>query len=163
MTAPRTPAARRMRIADIIAARAVSSQGELRQILAEEGIDVTQATLSRDLLDLGARKVPSATGAPAYAIPDVGDSWSEPEESKLARTAAELLVSAEHSANIVVVRTPPGGAQYLASAIDRSHWTPVLGTVAGDDTVLIVTRDPRGGAALARRLLAMAEQKGAAS
>lgn len=162
MTSPRTPAARRELIRALISERTVASQADLRRILAEQGIEVTQATLSRDLLEIGARKEPVA-GTVAYVIPALPETRREPDDARLARAAGELLVSVEHSANIVVVRTPPGGAQYLASAIDRSQWDPVLGTVAGDDTVLVVTRDPAGGADLARRLVTMAEKGGGAA
>jgi transcriptional regulator of arginine metabolism len=78
--------------------------------------------------------------------------------ARLSRLAAELLVSAESSANLAVLRTPPGAAQFLASAIDRSGAPDVLGTIAGDDTVLLIARDPGGGAAVAARLLALADK-----
>jgi transcriptional regulator of arginine metabolism len=77
-------------------------------------------------------------------------------ETRLARLAGELLVSAEASANLVVLRTPPGAAQFLASALDKAELGNVLGTIAGDDTVLVISRDPKGGDALAQRLLALA-------
>ena len=76
----------------------------------------------------------------------------------MARLCAELLVSAEASANLVVLRTPPGAAQFFASAVDKAELDSVLGTIAGDDTVLVMTRDPKGGDAVARRFLALAEE-----
>ena len=76
---------------------------------------------------------------------------------RLARLCNELLVSAEATANLVVLRTPPGAAQFLASAFDKSALPDVLGTIAGDDTVLVIGRDPLGGDALARRFLALAD------
>lgn len=156
MTTPRTQLARRTRIASLLADGHVHSQEELRALLLREGIAVTQATLSRDLLELGASKVPGADGRQVYALdPGVGDNGAE--SSRLARVVHELVVNVECSANIVVVRTPPGAAQYLASAIDRSRWEAVLGTVAGDDTVFLVTRRPDGGIAVCNELLAMAE------
>ena len=79
--------------------------------------------------------------------------------ARLARAAAELLVSAETSANLVIVRTPAGAAQFLASVIDHASWPSILGTVAGDDTVLVIARDPAGGAELARALLRLAERR----
>jgi transcriptional regulator of arginine metabolism len=78
---------------------------------------------------------------------------------RLARAAAELLVSAEASANLVVLRTPAGAAQYFASVLDHARWSSILGTVAGDDTVLVIARDPAGGADLAAALLRLAERR----
>ena len=84
---------------------------------------------------------------------------AEPPPARLARSAAELLVSAEASANLVIVRTPAGAAQFLASVIDHARWPSILGTVAGDDTVLVIARDPAGGEELARSLLRLAERR----
>lgn len=160
MSSPRTQAARRTRIVEVLGTRSIHSQEELRTVLAEEGFSVTQATLSRDLVELGAVKVPAGDGRGAYAVtseqpPDRPEAAVE--STRLARALHELAVSIEHSLNIVVVRTPPGGAQYLASAFDGAHWGPILGTVAGDDTVLIVTRGVDAGAEVAESILAMAE------
>ena len=157
MTAPRTQAARRTRIGEVLATRSIHSQEELRSALAEEGFAVTQATLSRDLLDLGAIKVANGDGRSVYVLAAEGGHEATAEMSRLARAAHELVVSVDHSANIVVVRTPPGGAQYLASAFDRAQWQPVIGTVAGDGTVLLVTRGASAGADVAGEILAMAE------
>ena len=82
-----------------------------------------------------------------------------PGGPRLARVASELLISAEASANMVVLRTPAGAAQFLASVMDHAAWPSILGTVAGDDTVLVIARDPAGGAELAARLLALAERR----
>ena len=157
MTAPRTQAARRTRIGEVLAASKIHSQEELRAALAAEGFAVTQATLSRDLLDLGATKVTNGDGRAVYVLPAEVSHDTGVEMSRLTRAAHELVVSVDHSANIVVVRTPPGGAQYLASAFDRAQWEPVLGTVAGDDTVLLVTRGPDAGGEVAAEILSMAE------
>jgi transcriptional regulator of arginine metabolism len=159
--APQTKIARQSRIAGVLAANAVRSQGELAQLLAADGVAVTQATLSRDLEEMGALKVRHPGGGTVYAVPDeapgpVLRALSDASDGRVSRLAAELLVSAEASANLVVARTPPGGAQLLASAIARAALPDVLGTVAGDDTVLLVARDPRGGAKLAERLRRMA-------
>ncbi len=156
MSTLRTQAARRMRISEVIASRAIHSQEELRAALAEEGFTVTQATLSRDLLDLGAVKVVHEDGRGIYTLPSDGGHDAGTEMGRLARAAHELIVSVDHSGNIVVVRTPPGGAPYLASAFDRAQWEPVIGTVAGDDTVFLVTRGVDGGAAVATEILSMA-------
>lgn len=161
MTAVRPPtkAARQQRIVDLLAASPVRSQPELGRLLERDGLAVTQGTLSRDLDELGAVKVRVA-GQLAYALPgEGGDARPQaPGEQgltveRLRHRAEELLVSVDSSANIVVLRTPPGGAQYLASAIDRSVLPTVIGTVAGDDTLMLVTRDPGGGQDVARQLL----------
>jgi transcriptional regulator of arginine metabolism len=99
---------------------------------------------------------PQHTGPAAAGQPGPGEPGGS---GTLPRVAAELLVSAEASANLVVLRTPAGGAQLLASALDHAEWPAILGTVAGDDTVLIITRDPTGGADVAAELLRQAERK----
>lgn len=166
MTAPRTMHARRRRVVELLELQPVRSQQQLRDLLADDGFDVTQATLSRDLDELGARRVSLADGTTVYAVPgEGGDMTPRPADvdgasgARMVRVARELLVSVDHSANIVVLRTPPGAAQYLASAIDHAVLTDVIGTVAGDDTILLVTRDPNGGAAVARTLLDLVEAR----
>lgn len=159
MTAPDTPTARRSRIEQIISRSTITSQEQLRTALAQEGLEVTQATLSRDLADLGAVKRADAHGVMAYTVPDSarGTNGERPDH-RLGRMLADVLVSADHSGNIVVLRTPPGAAQYLASAVDAGGWDSIIGTVAGDDTVLLVTKDPRGGADVAHWFLQWAEK-----
>jgi transcriptional regulator of arginine metabolism len=184
---PATKAARQAQIAGILAHAQVRSQEELAGMLADRGVHVAQATLSRDLEELGAVRLRGAAGALVYALPgDPGGpgSWpggvggatvagfeggtagpggpDGPEPGSfgmLPRVAAELLVSAEASANLVVLRTPAGGAQLLASALDHAEWPAILGTVAGDDTVLVIARDPAGGDELAKALLRQAERR----
>jgi transcriptional regulator of arginine metabolism len=210
---PGTKAARHARIAAILGQRSrpVHSQEELAERLEEIGFHVTQATLSRDLDELGAVRLRGPGGALVYALPeDIGpgglggpgerpggvgvhfpgngggqaeaDSASQSApppasasrrprtpnglfaqlalepSARLARMASELLVTAEASANLVVLRTPAGAAQLLASAIDHAGWPSVLGTVGGDDTVLVIARDPAGGEELAQSLLRLAER-----
>ena len=156
-----TKTARHARIIALLGAHQVRSQTELAELLAAEGVQVTQGTLSRDLVEVGALRVRGAGGHLVYAVPgDGGDRTPHVGEfatfeTRLARLCGEVLVSAEASANLVVVRTPPGAAQYFASAIDRVGWDAILGTIAGDDTILLITRGPEGGAALADRLLGM--------
>ena len=104
----------------------------------------------------------AAPGDPARTGPPSGAIAAEPP-ARLARAAAELLVTAEASANLVVVRTPAGAAQFLASVIDHASWPSILGTVAGDDTVLLIARDPAGGEELARALLRLAERRSQAA
>jgi transcriptional regulator of arginine metabolism len=151
---PVTKAARRRRILDLIGHQQVHSQSELARLLAEEGIVVNQATLSRDLEELGAVKVRDVHGSLRYAAPP---DTAPVAESRLGRVLAELLVAAEHSGNMAVLRTPPGAAQFLASALDRAALPDVIGTVAGDDTVLVIARAADGGAAVAHRLVALAD------
>jgi transcriptional regulator of arginine metabolism len=157
---PGTKSARHQQIVDLVTHQEVRSQPELAALLAEQGVHVTQATLSRDLVELDAVKIRAASGALVYAVPAEGGDRrpAAPAESaagqaRLTRMLGELLVSAEASANLVVLRTPPGAAQYLASAFDKAELHEVLGTIAGDDTVLVIGRDPVGGDDLARRLL----------
>jgi transcriptional regulator of arginine metabolism len=167
---PVTKVARQARIAAILERAQVRSQEELADLLAEGGLHVTQATLSRDLEELGAVRLRGNGGALVYALPgEPGGPGSRPgglpaegageaAEAKLARVAAELLTTAEASANLVVLRTPAGAAQYFASVIDHAGWPLVLGTVAGDDTVLVIARDPMGGNDVARALLELADR-----
>lgn len=166
MNLPRTMSARRLRIVELLERHPVRSQAELIALLEEDGIEVTQATVSRDLDELRAVKVPDETGDLVYAVPgEGGDLTPRPPDrevaggSRLARVGAEILISADSSGNIVVLRTPPGAAQYLASVIDHTVLPEVIGTVAGDDTVLLVTRETDGGAAVAQRILDLINQR----
>jgi transcriptional regulator of arginine metabolism len=197
--APATKAARQARIAAILAREQVHSQEQLAGLLSQyAGTHVTQATLSRDLDELGVVRLRAADGALVYALPgDPGGPGSPPgtafeyseralpeplppapaaeaggsaarsgaaadspgTPSRLVRYLKELLTSAEASANLVVLRTPAGAAQFLASAIDHAAWPAILGTVAGDDTVLVIARDPVGGEALAAEFRRQAERR----
>ncbi|MGH3992567.1 MAG: arginine repressor, partial [Pseudonocardiaceae bacterium] len=144
-----TRTGRQARIVELVTHRAVRSQAELLTLLAAEGISVTQATLSRDLDELGAVKLRGVDGgAPVYVIPEDGSPVRGVEggTARLARQLTELLVSVDASANIAVLRTPPGAAQFLASALDRAALHDVVGTIAGDDTILVVAREPLSGA-----------------
>ena len=155
-----TRAARQARIVELVSNVPIRSQTELAKLLAAEGIDVTQATLSRDLDELGAVKLRGADGgAPIYVIPDDGSPIRgiQGGTSRLAKVLAELLVSADASANLMVLRTPPGAAQFLASAIDRAALHEVVGTIAGDDTIMVIAREPVTGLRLAEKFTAMAE------
>lgn len=164
MSIPATKTARQARIVALVTGGAVHSQAELAALLARDGVQVTQATLSRDLVELGAVRVRDGSGALVYAVPQAGADRSpasgitqESLDARLAGLCRELLVTAEASANLVVLRTPPGAAQYLASAVDSSVLPAVLGTIAGDDTIMVVCRDADGGDAVARRFLELAE------
>jgi transcriptional regulator of arginine metabolism len=183
---PVTKTARHARIAAILAREQVRSQEELAELLERyASVHVTQATLSRDLDELGVVRLRAAGGGLVYALPEEpggpgsrpGVGLGAPEEAvgqagpatpegaesassaRLARYLGELLTSAEASANLVVLRTPAGAAQFLASVIDHAAVPSILGTVAGDDTVLVITRDPAGGNALAADFLRRAERR----
>ena len=206
--APATKAARQARIAAILAREQVHSQEQLAGLLSQYGgIHVTQATLSRDLEELGVVRLRAGDGTLVYVLPGdpggpgspPGSAFEYPERtgpsddrtvprpagenatgaggrpsaakqeakqetapggsSRLVRYLKELLTSAEASANLVVLRTPAGAAQFLASAIDHAAWPAILGTVAGDDTVLVIARDPDGGEALAAEFRRQAERR----
>jgi transcriptional regulator of arginine metabolism len=155
---PATKAARHARITELLRRQAVRSQGELARLLENVGVSVTQATLSRDLEELGAVKVRADGGGLVYAVPEDNEAaGGDGIAARLAKLCEELLISAEASANLAVIKTPPGGAQLLASSLDRAAWPTVLGTVAGDDTVLVICRAAKGGPAVAEQLIALAE------
>jgi transcriptional regulator of arginine metabolism len=186
---PMTKTARQARIAAILAREQVRSQEELADLLERyASVHVTQATLSRDLDELGVVRLRAAGGALVYALseepggpgsrpggalphpdthpdvtepaPDRAERRDEPAPpTRLARYLGELLTSAEASANLVVLRTPAGAAQFLASVIDHAALSSILGTVAGDDTVLIIARDPAGGQALAAEFTRLAQRR----
>jgi transcriptional regulator of arginine metabolism len=206
---PATKAARQARIAAILAHEQVHSQEQLAALLDKyAGMHVAQATLSRDLDELGVVRLRAADGSLVYALPEVpggpgsrpGTAFNFPERTgpspqppaepeprpgptaaqqparqpappaaqepgtpgaspRLARYLKELLTSAEASANLIVLRTPAGAAQFLASVIDHAALPAVLGTVAGDDTVLVISRDPAGGETLAAEFRALAERR----
>jgi len=200
-SAPATKAARQARIAAILAMEQVHSQEQLAVLLDRyAGMHVAQATLSRDLDELGVVRLRAADGSLVYALPGepggpgsragIGLDFPErtqpsltppaPPAAEAAKDSAppvtehheppassgrlgkylkELLTSAESSANLVVLRTPAGAAQFLASVIDHAAWPAILGTVAGDDTVLVIARDPSGGDALAADFRRLAERR----
>ncbi|MGN0101743.1 arginine repressor [Dietzia sp. CH92] len=153
---------RHARITEILRRRPVRSQTELAEALAEEGIAVAVATLSRDLDELGAVKLRAADGgAGRYVIPEDGSHVPgiPGGTDRLTKLLSELLVSADHSGNIAVLRTPPGAANFLASALDRANLDDVVGTIAGDDTIFVMAREPVAGAELADRLSGLARRQ----
>lgn len=167
---PVTKTARHARIAEILNNNEVRSQGELASLLAASGIQVTQTTLSRDLDELGAVKLRTGEGDLIYVLPGEGgerlqraransSGLDSVSNARMSRLAEELLVSAEASGNLVVVRTPPGAAQFLASAIDHTDIPAILGTIAGDDTIVVIARSPSGGDELAAALLRLANRR----
>ena len=199
---PATKAARQARIAAILSREQVHSQEQLAALLDRyAGMHVAQATLSRDLDELGVVRLRAADGSLVYALPGEpggpgsrpgtgldyperaqqsgwpsvtpGEVASQPAAAsspaggepagghpgRLTRYLKELMTSVEGSANLVVLRTPAGAAQFLASIIDHAAWPAILGTVAGDDTVLVIARDPNGGEALAEDFRRLAERR----
>ncbi|WP_099333197.1 arginine repressor [Actinomyces minihominis] len=158
-----TKTARHNTILDLIAASPITSQEQLRRMLAERGFETAQATLSRDLSELQAVKVKTNSGASVYSVPDVnGLHLAEPLEGnvRLARWCQDLLVSAQEAQNLLVLRTPSGAANLLGSAIDSSRLAGVLGTIAGDDTILVIC-DNDERAQQARKLLTQLAERGA--
>ncbi|WIY81493.1 arginine repressor [Propionimicrobium sp. PCR01-08-3] len=142
--------ARQARIIELIQQHEIGSQAELAELLADSGISVSQGTLSKDLLEVGAVRVRNAAGALVYAPPSAEISSDHAAyEARLARICVEMLISAQGSANLTVLKTPPGAAQYFASVIDRVSNEAILGTIAGDDSILVIARDATGGLALA--------------
>jgi transcriptional regulator of arginine metabolism len=124
-------------IREIVQSHRVASQEQLREFLAVRGFDVGQATLSRDLRELRLLKVPDAEGGHLYSLPP--ESWDN--SPPLNRLLSTLFVAAEGTGNLLVVTTLAGGAQAVAEALDWEEWPEVLGTIAGDDTILVIIRD----------------------
>ena len=146
---------RQHRIARLLEHHAVASQFELVELLATEGVVATQATVSRDLEDLGAVKVRIPGGDSVYAIPEMPKDRVAPDDH-LKRVLGDWAVEVGHSSNLVVIRTPPGSAHVVGSALDRSGLEGIVGTIAGDDTVLVVAVESVGGKKLADRLSSLA-------
>ncbi len=142
---------RQQTISKLVMKHAVTNQPQLVDLLAVEGIAATQATVSRDLEDLGAVKVRVPGGETVYAIPEFEPARLAPED-QLRRVLGEWVAEVKRSGNLVILRTPPGCAHVVASALDRSGMDGLLGTVAGDDTLLCVAEESMGGEALAARL-----------
>ncbi len=164
MTMSTSRTARHQRIVEILGRQTVRSQNELLSLLAGDGFDVTQATLSRDLVDVGAERVRLGKNL-VYAVPgEGGDRTVRPApdtdtlNARLVSRCQELLVSARVSANLVVLRTPPGAASFLASAIDHAGISDVLGTIAGDDTIMMITAGPAQSETIAARLMSHARK-----
>lgn len=146
---------RQHRIARLLEEQPISSQGQIVELLAADGVVATQATVSRDLEELGAVKVRIPGGTMAYALPENAKEAATSDDH-LRRVMGEFVVEVSHSANIVVLRTPPGSAHVIGSAIDRAGLPDVLGTLAGDDTLLLICSEQVGGAPVAAQLAALA-------
>ena len=148
-------AGRRRLLRTLVTTEDISSQQALVERLAAAGFPVTQATVSRDLEAIGATKVRGTNGPAHYAITD--RAVPDDAERAVSRSISEFVESIASSGNLVVLRTPPGAAHLVAGAIDRADLDHVLGTVAGDDTLVVVAAEGRGGVRLAEDL----EQMGA--
>jgi transcriptional regulator of arginine metabolism len=146
---------RQQRIVRLLGDHSVTSQTQLVDLLKADGIVATQATVSRDLEDLGAVKVRVPGGETVYAIPELPKDQAAPEEH-LRRVLGDWVAEVSHSGNLVVIRTPPGSAHVVGSALDRARLPGSIGTVAGDDTLLVVASEGTGGAKLARKLSELA-------
>ena len=158
LTRPTTRVARLSAIEQALATHIVTSQSKLSDMLADEGIEVTQATLSRDLEELHASKTRLADGTIAYTLADSAPGGADVGsqvglERQVAHAISGLVTSVAASLNLVVVHTPAGAAQYVASVIDRHPLDGVLGTIAGDDTVLLVCADPPNATSRCRWLV----------
>ncbi|HVH10136.1 MAG TPA: hypothetical protein VM736_10090 [Gemmatimonadales bacterium] len=136
-------------ILKLVRAQTVASQEQLRELLKTEGFDVTQATLSRDIRDLGLAKVAAPDGGSHYAPPPETGATMRPQLQQLLPT---LLVSLDGVGPLIVLKTPAGGAQALGLALDAAGWTEIIGTIAGDDAVLVITRSERARRAVQTRL-----------
>lgn len=146
---------RQHRVAQLLESGPVASQAQLVELLAAQGIEATQTTVSRDLDELGALKVRLPGGETAYALPELPTRQIAPGDH-LRRVLGEWVVEVARSQNLVVLRTPPGCAHVVGSALDRSGLTDVIGTVAGDDTVIVVVAEGHSAPALADHLASMA-------
>lgn len=149
-------AARRAKAISLIQAGLVHSQSDLVVLLNKAGYTVTQATASRDLEEIGAIRARNSSGGSTYEIRESSDD-AIVRSTPLPST---LILSVDHSANLAVIHTPPGAAQFLASSLDHANLTGVIGTIAGDDTIILVSKKATGGANLAKELLAYAGGEG---
>lgn len=156
---PATKAARHAAIVEILATNQIASQEQLREQLSARGIDTAQATLSRDLLELQAAKVRTSEGILIYSVMDADGAPTHMADSagvRLARWCQDLLVTGDLAQNIVVLRTPVGAANLLASAIDAARLEGVVGSVAGDDTIFVACRSGKDAAHVLQTVLGLA-------
>ena len=138
---PITRTVRQALILELLEQNLVSSQMQLSELLKNKGVEITQGTLSRDLDELGAKKIRPDSGRAFYAVGNTEETIAPTTvgtREKLRKMLDDLLVSSDHSGNIAVLRTPPGAAAFLASFIDRVSMDEVVGTIAGDDTVFVL-------------------------
>lgn len=145
---------RQHKIAKILETEQITNQARLVELLKKDGVVATQATVSRDLEELGAIKVRIPGGDTVYAIPELPQDRVAPEDH-LRRVLGDWVVEVRWSGNLVVLRTPPGSAHVVASALDRAGLSDIIGTVAGDDTILVVAAEKSSGTKVAKRLSAL--------
>ena len=145
-------AQRHAAILSLVRSRRIASQEQLRELLLAERVEVTQATLSRDIRELGLAKIADPAGGAHYAAPPAADTPPPP----LGPLVAALLLSIEGVGHLLVIRTPAGSANALGIALDRHGWPEVAGTIAGDDTILIIARSAAARRRVAARLTALA-------
>lgn len=141
-------------IRDVIQRHDVGSQEELRQLLLKRGWDVTQSTLSRDLRELRLARIPNPDGTARYAEPD--SSQDDSRTPALEGLLPQLFVSVDGVSELILLRTLPGGAQAIAEAVDNREWPELLGTIAGDDTILMICRSAQAREKLTKRIRQMA-------
>ncbi len=147
---------RQRAILTLVSTRPVRSQEELAELLEQQGFETTQATISRDIKELGLAKVPMKDGTShqfKYVVPSADVSFT----SRLHRLVAELVFSVKSSVNLIVLRTPPGSAMMLAAAIDEAQWPEIIGTIGGDDTILVIVQDPKDTPIIVQRFTDLRE------
>lgn len=142
---------RQYKIRELVASREIETQEELANLLRETGFAVTQATVSRDIKEMQLIKVPMDDGRYKYALPAVQPRVNATQ--KLRRTLADNFVSVDHAENLIVMKCLPGTANAVASLIDQLDWSGLMGTVSGDDTILIIARRKEDAGAIAARFL----------
>ena len=150
-----TKAQRQHRIVEILESEIVTTGAQLTSLLERDGFQSTQATVTRDLQELGVVKARDAEGVRRLTLPSTPTLGPAPLDH-LRRMMGEWAVAIENAGHLVVVRTPPGCAHVVASALDRSSLSGILGTVAGDDTILVIATESKGGATLAKELRILA-------
>lgn len=149
---------RREIIRELISVNPPGNQHELVEELAARGVEVDQSTVSRDLREMGVVRLPGPVGGQVYGFP--GERQSPPAGDELHRGMRDLVISVEASGNLVVLRTAPGNAQALAAILDRSRRDELAGTVAGDDTIVVVVREAYSADKLAKQFMELAQLHG---
>lgn len=147
---------RQRAILTLVSTRPVRSQEELAELLERQGFEATQATISRDIKDLGLAKVPIKDGGThqfKYVVPAADIAFT----SRLHRLVSELVISIKSSMNQIVLRMPPGSAMMVAAAIDEAQWPEIIGTLGGDDTVLVIVDDPKNTPIIVQRFTDLRE------
>lgn len=147
---------RHVRIKEIVEKQKIETQDELADALRRIGIEVTQATVSRDIKDLMLIKVPAGDGVYRYALPSENNALFS--QARLERNFQDSVLAVDYSLNLIVLRTMPGTAQAVAYLIDSAKWPEILGTVAGDDTICVIVKPPEAAPAVTARFLAVLDK-----